>query len=91
MTTNTITVRRADIARVLMKRGYLPFDILPDPDNRERTNFIFRRYYKIEDAISEIIKNLHLTSDNPSEKKKYTGGYDNPMTVVPPTTEVEEQ
>ena len=83
MITNTVTIRRADVAANLLQRGYHVVAIKPDPDDYNRTNFIF--YFKcislififinennILEATSEILKGYGLLADIPGIKRKYT-------------------
>ena len=80
MITNTVTIRRADVAANLLARGYQVVAIKPDTDDYNRTNFIFRNENDILEAASEILKGYGLLADIPGMKKKYTntstrGGY----------------
>lgn len=80
MITNTVTIRRADVAANLLARGYQVVAIKPDIDDYNRTNFIFRNENDILEATSEILKGYGLLADIPGMKKKYTntstrGGY----------------
>lgn len=80
MITNTVTIRRADVAANLLTRGYQVVAIKPDTDDYNRTNFIFRNENDILEATSEILRGYGLLADIPGMKKKYTntsnrGGY----------------
>lgn len=72
MITNTVTIRRADVAANLLQRGYHVVAIKPDTDDYNRTNFIFINENDILEATSEILKGYGLLADIPGMKKKYT-------------------
>lgn len=72
MITNTVTIRRADVAANLLQRGYHVVAIKPDPDDYNRTNFIFINENDILEAMSEILKGYGLLADIPGIKRKYT-------------------
>ena len=69
MITNTVTIRRADVAANLLQRGYHVVAIKPDYN---RTNFIFINENDILEATSEILKGYGLLADIPGIKRKYT-------------------
>lgn len=72
MITNTVTIRRADVTANLLQRGYHVVAIKPDPDDYNRTNFIFINENDILEATSEILKGYGLLADIPGIKRKYT-------------------
>lgn len=61
----TATVRRADIAKILIKRGFVVKDIIDDPDFHWSTNFIFDATPEFLQAADDTMKLLHLSADNP--------------------------
>lgn len=71
MITNTVTIRRADVAANLLQRGYHVVAIKPDTDDYNRTNFIFINENDILEATSEILKGYGLLADIPGIKRKY--------------------
>lgn len=69
MITNTVTIRRADVAANLLQRGYHVVAIKPDTDDYNRTNFIFINESNILEATSEILRGYGLLADIPGMKK----------------------
>ena len=61
----TATVRRADIAKILIKRGFVVKDIIDDPDFHWSTNFIFDATPEFLQAADDTMKLLHLSADDP--------------------------
>lgn len=61
----TVTIRRADIAKILIKKGFVVRDIIDDPDFHWSTNFIFDATPDFMKAADDTMKLLHLTADDP--------------------------
>lgn len=72
---NTVTIRRADIARSLIHMGYQIVDIKKDREFPS-TDFVFANTDTFADSYKAVLEKLHLTDDDPSYKKKpFRGGY----------------
>lgn len=94
MITNTVTIRRADVAANLLARGYQVVAIKLDADDYNMTNFIFRNENDILEATSEILRGYGLLADIHGINRKYTntstrGGYkkDSDATLSDSTTD----
>lgn len=72
------TIRRADIAKILIKKGFVVKDIIEDPDFHWSTNFIFDVTDALQEAYDDALKQLHLTADDPNIHRgaKHNDNYD---------------
>lgn len=62
---NEVVIRRADIAKALLKQGYSITDIQKDREFSQRTNFVFKNTNDIADAIKAILVKYNLSDDDP--------------------------
>lgn len=93
---NEIAIRRRDVCNALIKRGFPVKWVSKDAVNAVGSNFVFEYSDEVGKAVSEILNEYGIPTDDPNLKRKEAkrkpsnrGGYSKNTKVVTPPDEKE--